>query len=91
METLSLMPGDNFKVGDYVYVTKKIGVDKSGDRSVNFKKKLSTQDIINLKLGIPYNIVCPDSINEYLYKIKLIHEHYFDNDLIDIADFRKML
>ncbi len=91
MHTLSLMPNDDFKVGDYVYIIEKLGVDLDGGTSVNFKKKLSTQDIINLKLGIPYNTVCPGSINEDLYKIRIVHKHFFDSDLIKKEDFGKML
>lgn len=91
MSTLSLMPGDNFKIGDYVYIVKKIGTDKQGGTNTNFKKKLSTQDRINIKLGIPFDKVCPDSINGWLYKIKRIDKYDFDNELIKEEDFEKML
>ena len=58
MQTLSLMPGDNFKVGDYVYIVNTLGISQEaiGKKfidSVHFKKKLSIQDRINIKLGIP--------------------------------------
>jgi len=91
MYTLSLMPGDNFKIGDYVYIVIEMGIDLSGKHEIHFKKKLSTQDRINIKLGIPFDKVCPDSINGWLYKITMIGKLDFHNELIKEEDFKSML
>lgn len=96
MTTLSLMPGDNFKIGDYVYIISKTGINQEAIKlklinSIHFKIKLSTQDRINIKLGIPFDKVCPDSINGWLYKIIMINKLDFDNELIKKEDFGKML
>lgn len=96
MQILSLMPGDNFKIGDYVYIINKMGVSQEAIKfkfinSTHFKKKLSTQDIINIKLGISFDKVCPNSLNGWLYKITMINKYDFHNELIKEEDFGKML
>jgi len=96
MTTLSLMPGDNFKIGDYVYIISKTGISQEAIKlrtinSIHFKKKLSTQDRINIKLGISFDKVCPNSINGWLYKITMINKHNFETDLIKEEDFKSML
>lgn len=90
MQTLSLMPGDNFKIGDYVYITRENGATQQGGTAL-LKKKLSIQDRINLKLGISFDKVCPNSNNNNLYKVTMVHEYIFDNDLIEEKDFKSML
>lgn len=90
MQTLSLMIGDDFKIGDYVYIIEKSGYTKRGYTAL-IKKKLSIQDRINLKLGILFDKVCPSNTNKCLYKIIMINEYSFDNELIEEKDFKSML
>ena len=78
METLHVMLNDDFKVGDYVYIVRERGHAKDGKSNPFIKKKLSIQDLINLKLGIPFNRVCPNHLSKATYKITKITEYEYE-------------
>ena len=78
LEELSIMPGDQWEIGDYVYILeKKTGrnLEKTG-ASIHYKKKLKPQEIINLKLNaVSFRNTCPDAINKSIYKIIKIEKY----------------
>ena len=70
LNTLSIMVEDKWKIGDYIYINVKTGSTLEGTSTrTNYKIKLHPQEVINLKLGLKYNKICPDSINHCIYKI----------------------
>ncbi len=76
---LSIMPEDKWKIGDYVYIVNKIGTSILGAGGINYKKKLTIQEVINLKF-LSFEKVCVDAIRspKSIYKIIKINE---DNKL----------
>ncbi len=77
-EKLHVMLGDDFKVDDYVYIISKTSLAIDRKSSPYIKKKLSTQDIINLKLGIPFKLVCPNYLIKLIYKIIKITKYHYE-------------
>ena len=76
LHTLSIMVGDKWKIDDYVYIHVKTGSNLEGTSTrVNYKIKLHPQEVINLKFGLKYNKICPDSINYCIYKIVIIKKY----------------
>ena len=75
MPTLAIMKGDHWKIGDHVYVTKKHSEMLKGGTCLT-KKKISTQDTINLKLGVSpskiFDIQYPPRQNDYCRIFKII-------------------
>lgn len=74
MELLSIMPDDNFKVGDYIYLLQEKGTSVEGITGISYKRKLTVVQAISIKLGISLMDLVPSSICEqycrgYVYLI----------------------
>ena len=73
IEYLLVMPKDKFIIGDHVYIIKKTGI-----YGTHYKKIVTIQEFIKLKLGISFKKVLCDSIDIHsIYKIEEIKgSHY---------------
>ena len=66
------MPGNHFSVGDFIYLTNETGKSITGVVGISGKKKLTPQQLINLKMGVRFSKVIKDSMDnsdEEIYRI----------------------